>query len=275
MVAAAAATLVAACGGDDQEDRGFTVTSQVISEPTTQDVQVLAPEADGTWPVVVALHGLRGSGQDMVELGKRIASTGAVVFAPTYSTDISTPERAIRASDDIVCAYDLVRRTAPSFGGDLTQPVTAVGWSLGADFVLLGGLQAPGENADSRCPGALPEPDVVVGLSGCYFEFEGNPVNWFDDVTTWENKSADVRLVHGDRDTVCPGWQTEKLAGSLRTAGYQVDVVELAAANHYAPVFHDLRDGNWQVITDDPAGEQTVTAIVDAIAHARQASSVG
>jgi acetyl esterase/lipase len=209
----------------------------------------------------------------MVELGTRLASAGAVVFAPTYNTDITTTAGLVRASDDIVCAYQLARRTASAFGGDLTQPVTAVGWSLGADLVVLGSLQASADNTGGRCPGRVPTPDVVVGLSGCYFEFEGQPVKWFDDATNWENRGTDIHLVYGDRDAVCPAWQTDKLAESLRAEGYDVDLVALDAANHYAPVFHDLRDGQWQVITDDPAGEQTVTAIVDAIASSRQTPS--
>jgi dienelactone hydrolase len=209
----------------------------------------------------------------MVELGLRLAEAGVVVFAPTYNTDLSTPEGMTRASDDIVCAYQVARRVAPDYGGDLTQPITAVGWSLGADFVVLGGLGPPTDSSTGRCPGDVPDPDVVVGLSGCYFEFEGNPVTWFDDLTGWSNKSADVYLVDGDSDTTCPASQTETLATSLRTEGYDVTVTQLSSANHPAPIFHDEIDGQWQVITDDPAGEQAVDVIIDAITTARDTTS--
>jgi hypothetical protein len=53
----------------------------------------------------------------------------------------------------------------------------------------------------------------------------------------------------------------------------QFELVELEAANHFAPVFHDVRDGTWQVITDDPAGERAVDTIADAIAAARADTS--
>ena len=126
----------------------------------------------------MALHGVGGSSQDMVELATRVASAGAVVFAPTYHSDFATMEDLVRAGDDISCAYQLARRTAPEYGGDLTQPVTAVGWSLGADLVLLGSLQEPaGEADDGRCPGPVPRPDVIVGISGCYYEYDGKPVS--------------------------------------------------------------------------------------------------
>jgi dienelactone hydrolase len=270
MVASLATVAVACGGGGDDE---LTVTSQVVSDATAPDLRVLAPEGEGPWPVVVALHGLGGTGHDMVELGLRLAEAGVVVFAPTYNTDLSTPEGMTRASDDIVCAHQVARRVAPDYGGDLTQPITAVGWSLGADFVVLGGLGPPTDSSTGRCPGDVPDPDVVVGLSGCYFEFEGNPVTWFDDLTGWSNKSADVYLVDGDSDTTCPASQTETLATSLRTEGYDVTVTQLSSANHPAPIFHDEIDGQWQVITDDPAGEQAVDVIIDAITTARDTTS--
>ena len=268
-LAVVAGASAAACGGGGGggggEETGFTVTSQVISDPTTQDIRVLSPEGEGNWPVVIALHGNGGSGQDMVELGTRLAGEGALVFLPTYNTDFTTADDLIRAADDIACAYQVARRIAPEHGGDLTKPVTALGWSLGADFVLLGGLQGSGENTSSRCPGEIPRPDVVVGLSGCYYENEGRPVTWFDDITNWGNKSADIRLFDGDEDAVCPAWQTEQLEASLRAAGYNVELVELHGANHFAPVFHDMVDGEWQVIVEDPAGEQVVDAVIGAI----------
>jgi dienelactone hydrolase len=263
---ASLATVGVACGGGADDD--LTVSSQVVSDPTTPELRVLAPDGEGPWPVVVALHGFGGTGQDMVELGTRLAKAGVVVFVPTYNTDLSTPAGLTRASDDLGCAYHVARRVAPEYGGDLSQPVTAVGWSLGADLGVLGVLGPPTDNSTSRCAGELPSPDVVVALSGCYYEFEGNPITWFDDLTGWTNKTADVHLVAGDNDTTCPASQTERLATSLRTEGYDVDVTQLRSANHGAPIFHDERDGQWEVITDDPAGEHAVQIILDAVTTA-------
>jgi dipeptidyl aminopeptidase/acylaminoacyl peptidase len=63
---------------------------------------------------------------------------------------------------------------------------------------------------------------------------EGRAVTWFDDITDWGNKSADIYLLDGDEDAVCPAWQTEQLAASLRATGYNVELVELHGANHFA-----------------------------------------
>jgi hypothetical protein len=55
----------------------------------------------------------------------------------------------------------------------------------------------------------------------------------------------------------------------MRSAGYAVDLVTLEGANHYAPIFHDVVDGEFVVVPDDPAGERTVEVIVDAVAQRR------
>jgi len=55
-----------------------------VSDATTQDIRVFAPDSEGRWPVVLALHGIGGSSQDVAELATRLAGTGAVVFAPTH-----------------------------------------------------------------------------------------------------------------------------------------------------------------------------------------------
>jgi dienelactone hydrolase len=192
------------------------VTSEVVSDETTQDIYVFAPQAQGTWPVVVALHGIGGSGHDMGELATRLARAGTVVFAPTYRSDLTTADGLNQAASDIACGYRFARTTSPQHGVDLSQPVTAVGWSLGADFVVVGGLQpATGPSPNDPCPGDK-APDIIVGISGCYYEYEGKPINWFDDVSSLGNKNSDIYLLAGDQDTTCPAWQSQKLASALR-----------------------------------------------------------
>ncbi|RYP86699.1 hypothetical protein EKO23_08530 [Nocardioides guangzhouensis] len=267
----AALLLVAACGGgaDDgtngRAGREPAVTAHVVPDPTAPDLRVLAPAGAGPWPVVVALHGYEGTGQDMVALATRVARTGAVVFVPTYHTDLGSAEGLTRTGDDLSCAYQVARRHAHEYGGDLDRPVTVVGWSLGADLAVLGVLGPRDDPGTGRCPGRVPDPEVVVALSGCYYRFDGRPVTWFDDLSGWTGKDTEVHLVAGDRDPTCPASQTERLARSLRAGGYDVAVSHLASANHGAPIFHDERDGEWQVITQDPAGERAVEIIRDAI----------
>ena len=252
LVACLAAALVG-CAGSAREQRD--VRSDSVTDSITSGLRVLAPAGKGPWPVLVALHGFGGTGQDMVELGTRLARQGVLVFVPTYRTDVSTAEGFATAVDDIVCGYLTARRVAARYGGDLTRPVTVVGWSMGADFAVLGGLGPDGDRSTSRCPGPVQRPDVVVGLAGCYYAFDGKPVTWFRDLTGWTNKRSAVRLVDGGRDVTCPAPQSERLAAALRAAGYDVTLTSVTSADHPALVFQQYRDGKLAVRKHDAAGE--------------------
>ena len=82
---AALLSVAVACGGGG--GKGLAVTSGIVSDSTTSNLRVVAPDGEGHWPVVVALHGFGGTGQDMVELATRLAQAGVVVFVPTYHTE--------------------------------------------------------------------------------------------------------------------------------------------------------------------------------------------
>jgi len=110
-------------------------------------------------------------------------------------------------------------------------------------------------------PGA--SPDIIVAISGCHYE--GGQLD-FVDTEAWGNKEADIFLLAGEKDTNCPAWETEDAAAEMRSAGYEVDLLMLDGADHFAPVFHDFQDGESVVISNDPAGERTVEVILDAIA---------
>jgi len=226
---------------------------------------VFAPDAEGPWPVVVAFHGIGGTGQDMAEIATRLAREGSVVFVPTYETDITTQEGVDRAAVDAECGYRFARSIAAEYGGDLDQPVTFVGWSLGASAALAVGLT---EEIDPTgefvsCFDQVPRPDNIVAISGCHYE--GGQLDLVD-TEAWGNKEADIFLLAGQMDTNCPAWETEDAAAEMRSAGYEVDLLKLDGADHFAPVFHDLQDGESVVISNDPAGERTVEMILDAIA---------
>ncbi|HEX6581148.1 MAG TPA: dienelactone hydrolase family protein [Actinomycetota bacterium] len=258
--------LMSSCGADSgSEDGGFHTTSEVVSNEATKDMLVFAPDAEGRWPVVVAFHGIGGTGQDMAEIATRLAREGSVVFAPTYGTDITTQEGIDRAAVDAECDYRFARSIAAEYGGDLDQPVTFVGWSLGASAALGIGLT---EEIDPTgefvsCFGQVPRPDIIVAMSGCHYE--GGQLDLVD-TEAWGNKEAEILLLAGEKDTNCPPWETEDAAAEMRSAGYEVNLLMLDGADHFAPVFHDLQDGQFVVVANDPAGERTVELILDAIA---------
>ena len=149
-----------------------------------------------------------------------------MVFAPTYGTDITTQEGVARAAVDAECGYLFARSIAAEYGGDLDQPVTFVGWSLGASAALAVGLT---EEIDPTgefvsCFDQVPRPDNIVAISGCHYE--GGQLDLVD-TEAWGNKEADIFLLAGEKDTNCPAWETEDAAAEMRSAGYGVDLLML------------------------------------------------
>ena len=189
------------------------MTSGVVSHKATKDMLVFAPDAEGSWPVIVAFHGVGGTPEDMAEIATRLAREGNVVFAPTYETDITTQGGVDQAGVDAECGYRFARSIAAEYGGDLTQPVTFVGWSLGASAALAIGLT---EEIDPTgkfvsCFGQVPRPDIIVAISGCHYE--GGQLDLVD-TKSWGNKEADIVLIAGEQDTTCPSSETRTLRRS-------------------------------------------------------------
>jgi dienelactone hydrolase len=269
VVAVIAVAVATACSGGSPSVDAPRVSTEIVSDETTQDIWVTAPDRAGSWPVVYAMHGIGGSGADMTALATRLARAGMVVFAPTYNTDWSTNAGYVQAGQDAECGYRFVRNVAAAeHGGDLGRPVTFVGWSMGATSVLMLGLS---EHIDPSgkivsCFSSVPRPDLIVAVSGCYYEYEGVPADI--DTSGWGNKDVRLVLVAGAEDTTCHAWQTRRAVGDLRALGYDVDLVVLQGADHLAPVFHENVDGESVVATDDPAGDRLVRVIADAIASA-------
>ena len=63
--------LLSSCSDSGSEDGGFQVTSEVVSHEATKDMLVFAPDAEGSWPVIVAFHGIGGTPEDMAEIATR------------------------------------------------------------------------------------------------------------------------------------------------------------------------------------------------------------
>ncbi|HSJ50245.1 MAG TPA: hypothetical protein VLA90_03025, partial [Actinomycetota bacterium] len=103
----AAALVAVSCG-----DGAHVVTSETVSNETTSEMLVFAPQDRGAWPVIVAYHGIDGTAQNMAELATRLAAEGSAVFAPTYSTDLTTVEGFQQAGIDAECGYRFARSLA-------------------------------------------------------------------------------------------------------------------------------------------------------------------
>ncbi|MDJ0925269.1 MAG: alpha/beta hydrolase-fold protein [Acidimicrobiia bacterium] len=264
--------LTAGCGSESDAGTPYGVTSTVVSHETTQEVAVFAPEADGSWPVVYALHGLGGSWQDWAESATALASQGVVVFAPNGRTTEAVEQgRWADLQQDTECAYRFVHTIAADYGGDLGQPISVAGHSLGATGALDVGLNEAAYGPDGSydvCFSGTPRPEVIVPIAGCHYEYQGNRFGF--STTGFTNQAARVVLVAGEDDEICEAWQSQDARTVLEEAGYDVELVKIADANHFTVIFHDLVDGEWLAVPNDPAGREVVRSILDAIAAAQQ-----
>ena len=259
--------LTASCGTGGDAEPPFGVSSTVVSHETTQDITVWAPEVEGSWPVVYALHGIGGSRQDLAEIAIALASQGVVVFAADYRS--ATPEHW---EQDAECGYRYARSIAEEHGGDLDQPVTSFGWSLGATLVLAGSLTdaayGPG-GTYQECFSGASRADVTVVVSGCHYEYQGQRFDFDPNTPWWTNRETDLVLVAGEDDAICAAWQSKDATAALRSAGFDAELVEIARANHFTVIFHDVVDDEWVTLPDDPAGAEVVRTIFEAIDAAR------
>jgi dienelactone hydrolase len=261
VIGAAAAVVIAACGGGGS-DGGYDVSSQAVSDATTQSISLFEPDAEGSWPVVLAFHGFNGSAEQMAPLAERLAAAGAVVFAPNYRTDLSSEQGVVDLVRDAECGYRYARTVAPDHGGDLDRPLIWVGWSLGAVFAVQAGLE---ESLDPTgqflsCFAEAPRPDIIFAISGCYYEV-GQPF----DPEKWGNPEAQITVIAGQDDTVCPASQSEQATEELAARGYDVDFVMLEGADHFAPVLHHSVNEEMVVAPDEPAGNEVLQLITAAL----------
>jgi alpha-beta hydrolase superfamily lysophospholipase len=225
------------------------------------------------------LAGWEGRGIHYVQTAEMLAGQGVVVFAPDYrAKDIATADWK-NPYRDAECAYRHIRTVASEYGGDIDQPITISGHSLGASvavaLVLFESEFGPEGSFDS-CPGQVPRPDQVVGLSGCYRKsgVDGTGFPFTPKAFGWTHYDASVHLVVGSDDTVCEPWQSEEAAATLAVDGYEnVELTVIDDADHFDVVFMGYRGdnewyepgGEWFAKPNDPGGVAAVQAILNTI----------
>lgn len=258
--------VVASCSSDDggstatdtenaAPDENYDVTVDVVSHETTQDMWVYAPDADGSWPLIYALHGTGGTGDGLADTATGLASHGYVVFSPTWRSEM-----------DAECGYRYAMTIADQYGGDPELGITGIGHSLGAGVTLVGGLNdaayAEGGTYD-ECFSGTPRPSVVVPIAGCHYEYAGEQFPF--DPVPHSGRDVDITLVVGTDDTECEPWQSQDATDDLSDVGYDARLVEVEGGNHANVVFFEITDNGWVPVPGDPIGEEVVRIILDAI----------
>lgn len=235
------------------EPTGSTSSAEpvTISGPMTQDIRVWAPDGPGgSWPVVYAVPGGDGDAEELSLIAEQLASNGVLVFVTAH-----TPWDYPVALKEAECGFRHVLRVAPEHGGDLTQPITTFGWSMGASIVLDSALRASEYGPDGNfrdCGDGAPRPHAVVALSGCWYQFEDQVYGF--DVSGLTNTDPRIDLVVGTEDDICQAWQSEQAAEALRKADHDVGLLEIEGGDHFSVV--------WDA--DIPKVVQTILDAVDA-----------
>lgn len=249
---------------------------EVVAGEQTQDIWVYSPSGEGPWPIAFALPGSGGDGrQDIGVLATELAKRGVLVFVTDWRAEGGG--FLVELDEDAECGYRYVRSIAEEYGGDLNQPVTMIGFDLGATFALRHALSEASygpESTDDACAPGVARPDVVIAIQGCYdrkgLATEPFQSLFFDYLAEhFDNTEAKVVLMSGSEDTSCGPFKSKAAEMILTENGFDVTLVEVAEAGHGGLVFHDF-DNDWaEYPVEYTPGQQTVETIVSAIESAR------
>jgi len=249
--------LLAGCGGDE-------VAMTEVSHEDTKDMIVWSPAGDGPWPVIYALPDSGIAEHDLDVLAPALAARGFLVIGTDWE---ASPMRVAAGERSIECGYRYAREIAEDYGGDVTEPVTMLGTGVAgidAAVVGLGESRFGPDSGNVECFTGTERPDLVITLGTCHNDHLECSV---DDYTNTDGK---VVIITGQDDDVCPAsLHVAPMLAALQERGIDATTTEIAGASHGELVFHD-EDHVWAALPeDDPAGQDTVDAIVQAIEATR------
>jgi dienelactone hydrolase len=243
--------------------RDITYVQPLQEEVEAQVLDIYHPLEQGSWPVVIFLHGFMAKKEGHEKESLAIAEAGAVVFTPNWPTwisDLAEKEdgKGYREMHEVIaCAIRFARQNAKAYGGDPSH-VTLVGFSMGAGFgagYALAGDEIMHSWQDFAAERGGPPPqvgcvagegaegiDAFVGIAGRYTT-EGDLAE--SDPDLWnivaplahvgEDPKPVVRLLHGERDTTVDAEASAQIRAILEDAGYDVRLT-LYDGIHRVPV---------------------------------------
>jgi len=119
------------------ETKDLPYATIMLPDQEDQLLDVYQPVEEGSFPVVVLLHGFRARKEAYIDLSQELAKNGVVVFTinyPTWIPDLAVNEkgRGLREMFDVIsCAIKFARVKAPDYDGDPSKLIL-VGHSYGA-----------------------------------------------------------------------------------------------------------------------------------------------
>lgn len=203
---------------------------------------LIPPGLDGTAPVAVLLHGAAADRGTLARMAEAVAETGIPVLNASWAFDVKNPAEA---AADAVCAVAYANQHASSWGADPDR-VIVMGHSGGGHIVMLSAL-AP--EAFPECATAS-EAHVwaYIGMAGDpaaaapggnarrFFEHDPELLKRMDNFShVGSNSDLIARFVHGTADFTVPIELTRGFHDTLVAAGYDSELIPVAAADHFDP----------------------------------------
>jgi acetyl esterase/lipase len=232
-------------------ERTFRTVSQDYLPGLAADL--FLPTGASSAPVVVMVPGgawRTADREGLTPLAEHLAAAGIVAVNTTHRA-VAAGGRFPGPVENVVCSVDFaVRRAADE--GIVASTVVVLGHSSGAHLAALAALGT--DEFRPACPHPESPIDALIGLAGTYDVtrlaelaaplFGGAPAAQAPDEwrqgnpLTWVRQGArradlEVFLAHGTADVDLPPSFTTDFADALDTAGYDVTVDIVPAADHH------------------------------------------
>jgi predicted esterase len=295
------ALIAAACGSPS--DAATTIPERTTEAPTTTEaplpyevtgdlvyhdgddrfiddeglINVVAPIAEGPWPVVVAFHG-NPRGVDkawMMPTARAIARQNRVVFVPTWGSVSGTFQRDASLEEEfdllvreIQCAVLFAKDRAAEYGGDPNH-ITVYGYSAGGNAALMAGfghadpLETCAANGDAVQPQAIVngDGDVLLGAATWDDELDAEP-DAFYALTPWRrvDGSHEFKVVVAAVENTTSPYERQlgddPYASALATRHVDIDLVASMTAMGFLDdgVFSNRDANEWAYLTLLEAG---------------------
>lgn len=265
LLAAAAGTLAAGCGGSPPPAGRSALVAEVrYGDDPSQLAELHLPAGDGVVPVVVVIHGgfwSSGYGKELASpLAEDLARAGVAGYAIEYRR-VGNGGGWPATFADVAAAIDALQRHRSRL--DLRK-VVAIGHSAGGQLAVwaAGRSKLPAGAVGSapaiKLTAAISQAgvldlatawrqriggDAVTGLMGTTPEADAARYAFGSPIEAVPIR-VPVVLVHGRRDTVVPFDQSSRYADAARASGDPVALVELPDAGHFELI--DPDDEAWQ-----------------------------
>lgn len=208
-------------------------------------LDVFAPEEEARWPIVILLHGGGVNNKSLAELSSSIASHGAIVISPTWTSNPPQASYITKGWDEVVCSMRFAQSYA-SEKGLVNARTIIIGHSAGgaSGFVaLLAAEEFTGECLSNENPIRV---DAFIGLDGAYNILDHVPTSRLEEgnLDEWERinpyhyldkthfrENVGITMVTGSVDeleTIAANFK-----GAVEKAGYTVNHIRLPERDHW------------------------------------------